>query len=344
MSGKSALPLVSVVIPARNEARFIAQCLEAVLSQDYPAELLDIVVVDDGSTDSTRAVIAALPGAARVRVLPGPGRWVGAALNVGIQAARGTIVVRVDGHAAIAPDYVRRCVAGLQREAVDNVGGRWLIYGTTPTARTIAVAMRSPFGVGGAAWRHSETPAEVDTVPFGAYRRAVLLALGGFDERLIRNQDYELNWRLRAAGGRIYYDPAIVSTYYVTRDWRGLWRQYYQYGLWKARVIRMHPRSGRARHLVAPAFVASLVAGGALAPFSRWARDLLLLAVSSYSLAMGAASVLTALRHGEEHLPRLPLAFAILHLSWGAGFWRGLFLPRLEPLPLPDRLWVETEQ
>ncbi len=339
MNNTAPSPLVSVIMPVRNEADHIAESLGAVLAQDYPADDMEILVIDDGSTDNTRQVIAELPGAARVRILaaPEPGGCVPAALNVGIRAARGEYVVRVDGHNTIAPDYVRRSVELLQTLDVDNVGGRWVIVGQTATERAIATAMTSPFGVGGATWRVGAAAGEADTVPFGAYRRAALLALGGFDERLIRNQDYELNWRLRAAGGRIYYDPAIWSVYHVKRNWRGLWRQYYQYGLWKARVLRMHPRSGRLRHYVAPAFVAALAGSGALALLGEWGRVLLALVMGSYLAAVGLASLWTASRHGWEHLPRLPLAFAILHLSWGLGFWRGLLLPRLTPLPPPDQ-------
>ena len=344
MPGESALPLVSVVIPVRNEARHIAACVAAFERQTYPQDRLEVLLVDGLSDDGTVDQVADLQATRPWLYLhPNPQRITPAAFNVGLRHAQGEVLIIVGAHSEVGPEFVAENVRALKVSGADCVGGRWKLAGRTPLEQSIAAAMTSPFGVGGARYRYSDSPGDTDTVPYACYWRAVLLALGGFDERLIRNQDYELNWRLRAAGGRIYYDPAIVSTYYVTRDWRGLWRQYYLYGLWKARVIRMHPRSGRARHLVAPAFVASLVVGGVLAPFSRWARDLLLLAVSSYSLAVGAASVLTALRHGEEHLPRLPLAFAILHLSWGVGFWRGLFLPRLEPMALPDRLGVEEK-
>lgn len=328
-------PRVTLIMPARNEAAFIARSLGAALAQDFPPERLEIIVIDDGSTDRTRAVIEALPEADRVRIIDGPGRGVAAALNRGVAAATGDIIVRVDAHNVIAPDYVYRSVDLLVSGAADNAGGRWIITGGTPTEQAIAAAFTSPFGVGGAPWRVSASREEVDTVPFGAYWREALRRLGGWDERLTRNQDYELNWRLRAAGGTIIYDPAIVSTYHVKRDLRGLWRQYHQYGLWKARVIRMHPRSWRWRHLVAPVFVASLGVCGGLSLFGRIGRVLLGGLVLAYALAVGLAAVLTAHRHGWRHLPRLPLVFAILHLAWGAGFWRGIVMPRLEPLPLP---------
>ncbi len=339
MADAAAYPLVSIIMPVRNEAGFIARTLGAVLDQDYPPDRMEILIIDDGSTDDTRAVIAGLPGAERVRILDGPGGLVPRALNMGLRTARGDIVIRVDGHAAIAPDYVRRCVERLQSGEADNVGGRWIIRGKTPIEQAIAAAMTSPFGVGGAQWRHSTLPRETDTVPFGAYWREALLRLGGFDERLVRNQDYELNWRLRAAGGRILYDPAIYSIYHVKRDWRGLWRQYYQYGMWKARVIRMHPHSWRWRHLVAPAFVGGMIGSAVLAIVLRPARWLLAAGLLSYALAALIMAALTAARRGWRHLPRLPLIFAVLHISWGLGFWRGLFMPRLEPLPVPDRLY-----
>jgi glycosyltransferase involved in cell wall biosynthesis len=339
MPAENSLPLVSIVIPVRNEARHIEACVDAFDRQTYPRDRLEVLLVDGLSEDGTGERSAALQaGRPWLKTFPNPKKITPAAFNVGIREAQGEVLIIVGAHSEVGPEFVAENVRALRESGADCVGGRWTIKGRTPLEESIAAAMSSPFGVGGARYRYSASAGDTDTVPYACYWREVLVALGGFDERLIRNQDYELNWRLRAAGGRIYYDPAIASSYYVKRDWRGLWRQYTQYGLWKIRVIRMHPRSGRLRHYVAPAFVASLLVGVLLALVSPWGRLLLGLAAGSYLLANLAVSILTAARFGWQHLPRLPLAFAILHISWGVGFWRGLLQPRLEPLPLPDRL------
>lgn len=336
---------VSVVIPARNEARHIAATVAAFDRQTYPQTALEVLIVDGMSEDGMRAQVETLQETRPwLRFLTNPQRITPAAFNVGLRAASGDVLIIVGAHSEIAPDFVAQNVRALQESDADCVGGRWRMVGRAPTETAIAVAMSSPFGVGGARYRYSDVPGDTDTVPYAAYWREVLLSLGGFDERLIRNQDYELNWRLRAAGGRIYYDPAIRSTYYVRRGWRGLWRQYYQYGYWKARVIKMHPRSGRWRHYVAPAFAASLIGGGALSLVSRLGRVLLSTVVANYVFATTIASILTASRNGWQYLLRLPLAFAILHLSWGLGFWHGTMLPRLEPLPLPEALRTGSEE
>lgn len=320
----SMWPLVSVIMPLRNEADMIRRSLGAVLAQDYPGEQLEVLVVDGMSDDDTRAIVGEMAAAdGRVRLLDNPARIVPTAMNIGIAAARGEVIVRVDGHTLIAPDYVARCVHHLRETGADNVGGAMQPAGLTPVGRAIAAATRSPFGIP-TRFHHSARPGFVDTVYMGAWPRATLVRVGGFDESLVRNQDYELNYRIRRSGGRIYFAPDIRSTYYGRQTLTALARQYFQYGAWKARVIAQHPLSTRPRHLVAPAFVAAVAVGAALAPVSRWARALLALAAGSYALANGAVSLRLAARRGRDLLPWLPVAFATVHVSWGAGFWWGV--------------------
>ena len=320
------LPLVSVVMPVRNEADFIAHSLGAVLAQDYPAGRLEILVVDDGSTDGTPEAIAALPGAARARVLRGQGGLIASALNTAVRRSRGAVIVRVDGHTVIAPDYVRRCVEQLQATGADNVGGLMRPVGLTPMGRAIAAAMSSPFGLP-ARFHYDERAQDADTVYMGAWRRDVFERVGLFNEQLAINEDYELNYRIRKAGGRVFLAPDVRSAYYGRQTLSSLWQQHFRYGAWKARMIRLHPRSIRPRHLAAPLLVLAVVvlAVGGLFDGRGWAALGVVLVL--YGLATLLASLRTAARRGWDLLPRLPPAFVTLHLAWGSGFWRGLLRP-----------------
>ena len=231
-------------MPIRNEADFIARSLGAVLEQDYPHECMEVLVADGLSTDSTREVIVRMAAdhpAVTVRILDNPGKIVPTGFNIALAAAAGEIIVRVDGHTIIDPDYVRQCVALLQNTAADNVGGRMTAVGRGTFGEAVALATSSPFGVGGARFHYSDQEEWVDTVYMGAWRREVFDKVGGFDEELVRNQDDEFNYRLRASGGKILLSPTINSRYYNRSTVRSLWRQYYQYGYWKVRVLQKHP-------------------------------------------------------------------------------------------------------
>jgi hypothetical protein len=244
-------------------------------------------------------------------------------LNAAIAQARGEIVVRVDGHCEIARNYVSRCVHHL-RAGVDAVGGPLETVGETPCARAIALAMSSTFGVGNAAFRTvSNKTMLVDSVAFPAYTREILDRLGPFDRELVRNQDDEYNYRLRKAGGRILLAADVRSRYFSRSAMRLLWRQYFQYGYWKVRVLQKHPRQMSARQFVPPAFVAALLALAALAPTFAVARWVLAGVATAYLIANLAASVHVA--NGNLRLfVRLPLIFTTLHVGYGSGFLSGL--------------------
>lgn len=322
MAEGQVLPRVTVVMPVYHEATFIERTLGAVLSQDYPADRLEALVVDGGSTDATRALVTAIASAdPRVHLLDNPGRIQARAMNVALDHAQGEIIVRVDGHTVIAPDYVRRCVDHLAATGAHNVGGPQRFEGTTPLGRAIAAAYRSPFSVP-SRFTVSDHAEYVDTVYLGAWPREVFAQVGRFDEALAVNEDYELNYRIRRAGGRIYLAPDIRSRYYGRQTFGALWRQFARYGAWKCRVLAQHPRSTRPRHLVAPAFVAALIGGALLGAASRPARALWTSIIGLYLLANGLASLRQAARDGWALLLRLPLVFATMHLAWGSGFWR----------------------
>jgi succinoglycan biosynthesis protein ExoA len=328
---------VSVILPVRNEEGFIVQALSSVLAQDYPADRVEILVADGDSSDHTRTIvddIAALrPG--RIRLIDNPGRIVPTGLNAAIEAATGEVIVRVDGHCEIAPDYIRRAVDRLSRDGVECVGGRLDTVGETHRARVIAAAMSAPFGVGGSAFRSGGAMSSLtDTVAFPAFTRAALQRAGPFDEELIRNQDDEYSYRLRRLGGRILLANDMHARYYSRATLRGLWRQCLQYGYWKVRVLQKHPWQMRARQTVPALFVASLGILLALSILtrSRAAWVLLALILVSYLTAACVASWQAARQsvHGWRDLwPWLPLTFATMHVAYGIGslvglvaFWR----------------------
>jgi succinoglycan biosynthesis protein ExoA len=313
-------PLVSVVMPVRNEAHFIVRSLGCVLAQDYPADRLEIIVADGESTDETAAIIRQLQTAhAQLRLIQNPGRIAPTGLN-----ARGSIVVRVDGHCEIAPDYVRRCVEHLQRGGVDGVGGPLETIGENRLAQAIAAAMSSTFGVGNSAFRTlKERTLLTDTIAFPAYTRAIIERAGPYDEELVRNQDDEYNYRLRKLGARLLLAADVRSRYFSRSSLRSLWRQYFQYGYWKVRVWQKHPRQMSLRQFIPPVFVLTLGLGLLLSP---WLALPLVLLSACYLIANLLASCLTARRTRWLYLPLLPIIFATLHLSYGAGFLSGLML------------------
>jgi glycosyltransferase involved in cell wall biosynthesis len=322
----SGLPRLSIILPIRNEAAFIERSLGAVLAQDYPPERLEILVVDGVSDDDTRDIVRQMQASQpNLRLLDNPQRVMPCGMNVGLRAATGDLIALVGGHTVIAPDYVRRCVETLEKTGADCVGGSIRTVATTPAAQAIALAMSSPFGVGDARFRTTHDRGMwVDTVAFGVYQRSAFDQSGLFDEELVRNQDDEFNYRLRAAGGRIWLDPAIDSTYYARASLRSLWQQYFQYGFWKVRVFQKVPGSAQARHGVPPLFALAVFGGAVVALLLPALRPVYLGGLLLYALLNLGVSAAIAARAGWRHLLRLLLAFATLHLAYGLGFWAGV--------------------
>lgn len=292
-------PFVSVIIPVRNEEKFIAQCLQSVADQDYPHDRMEVLVVNGRSEDRSREIVAEFSSRhPTIKLLDNPKHSAPAGLNLGIREARGDTIVRVDEHCLLEPAYVSQCVRCLRETGTDNVGGLMKAGGQDYVGQVIALAMNSFFGSGGSKFHYASKEHYVDTVYLGAFRRSVFDKVGFFNERLMRNQDYELNYRIRAAGRKIFLSPAISSYYYGRSTLRDLWYQYFQYGFWKLEMLQMHPRSVQPRHLAAPLFVFCLFATRLLGLVYRGFLNLFLLAVSSYSLASLLSSLLIARRRG----------------------------------------------
>jgi glycosyltransferase involved in cell wall biosynthesis len=310
-------------MPIRNEALFIARSLGAVLAQRYPSDRLEVLVVDGISADETLAIIQRLPNAGRVRILPNRRQIQAAGLNIGLQEARGDVVVRVDGHTVIAPDYVDAALAALKTSHADAVGGAMVPVGVTSMGKAIAAATTSAFGVP-AVFHHSQNSQFSDTVYLGIWPRHVLTRLGGFNESVHPNEDYELNYRIRRTGGKIYFDPAIRSIYYGRQTLSALITQYFRYGQAKVKTLGLHPASLRPRHLAAPLFIMSLIVGLPLAIVSLPIRVLWLAGLALYAALAAIAALRQATRISMRLFLRILVVFPAMHLAWGSGFWIGL--------------------
>lgn len=310
-----------MIIPARNEQRSIAACLDSVLGQDYPS--LQVVVVDGGSTDRTADLVTArMAEDPRVELLHNPRANIPSSLNLAVAHARGRWLVRVDAHSTIGPDYVTRAVARLRDGCWAGVGGRKDAVGGTPAGRAIALALGSRLGVGNSRYHYGTTVTEVDHLPFGAYPLQAIRDAGGWDERLTANEDYELDHRLRSAGGRLLFDPALVIRWRCRETIRDLFRQYHRYGRGKADVAWLHPDSLKARHVAAPAFV--VYAATSLSTGRRHpVRALALLAPYLLAVVLESVRIGRRLETPSERV-RLPAAFAAMHVGWGLGFWSGI--------------------
>lgn len=319
-------PFVSIIVPCCNEQATIRQLLEAILNQTYSREYLEVVIADGLSEDQTRREISLFRAEhpdLSLRLVDNERRTIPSGLNLAIQASRGEILVRLDAHSIPIPEYVERSVRGLEQGRGSNVGGLWEIQ---PGARgwlaeSVAAAGSHPLGVGNAMYRLRASAGAVDTVPFGAFRRGLVDEVGGFDETLLANEDYEFNARIRQSGGVVWLDPEIRSAYIARGSLSELARQYWRYGFWKFRMLRRYPRTTRWRQAVPPLFVVSLVGLTILSAFQPLARIVLLLELLFYFLALSAAGATLASRRRKPLLlPGVVLAMTTMHVCWGSGF------------------------
>lgn len=346
---RAVQPSITLIVAMRNEAGYIEACLASLLAQDWPADRVEILVMDGGSTDGSREaaerLLADRPGS---RVVDNPGIVQAAGWNLGIGLARGDYVGIVSGHAELAPDYVASVIRVVEETGATMVGGPVAAEAGGLVGEAVAIATSTPFGVGGARHHYLTARAEVDTVFMGVARREDYARLR-FDETMVRNQDDELSYRILDEGGRIVCDPAIRSTYRNRATLAGLWRQQFAYGAWKIRVFQQHPRQARVRHLVPAAFVAALAGAAALAPFSRLGRLGLAAVVASYAAAdvafsasasgtrlvsagdsgdttsgASASASASADRGRRARFVRLLVVYPTIHLAYGIGGFVGL--------------------
>ena len=317
----SSAPFVTIAMPCLNEEKYIEACLRSVISQDYPRERMEVLVADGMSMDATREIITRLAEEdARIHLVDNPDRIQSAGMNRVIRASRGDVIVRMDVHCEYAPDYVRRCVETLERTGADTVGGAQRARARTAFQRALCAALASPLGVGGARYRSAEAEGFVDTVFLGAFRRRVFETVGLWDPGAITNEDAELNQRILDSGGQIYLSRDIVVHYFPRDSFRTLARQYYKYGIGRARTLLKLGSFPTLRPVAPFAMVVGATALLAIPPLWPIAP----LAFAGYALATGAEAVRVGARAGAAAIPTVWAIFPVLHASHGIGFAAGL--------------------
>ncbi len=317
---------VAVVIPMFNERESIGRCLDSLLAQDYPQDLLEIIVVNGMSTDGSAEIVAEYAKRhPNIRLFDNPARLTPTNINVGIRNSQSDVVIILGSHTTVRPDFIRKNVQYLNEKNVPVVGGTQINIGDTYLQRVIGLAMGSPFGIASAPYRYLKRPRFVDTVVYAAYRRWLFDKVGYFDETLPISEDAEFNWRIRKAGYRIFYSPDIVSYYYPRKTLPRLAKQFFWYGVQRINVVRKHPDALKLLHVVPPLLlltgvalvVASLVRGQVVP--ALWVL------LGAYGVANLLASADLARKHGWKYFPALPLAFLTMHLAWATGAVVGLF-------------------
>jgi succinoglycan biosynthesis protein ExoA len=308
-------PGVSVVLPILNEERFLEAAITAILNQKYSGAL-EVILALGPSKDRTNEIAAKLAAAdPRVVLVANPTGRTAAGLNNAIAQARYEIICRIDGHAEISDTYIADAVSTMLQTGAVNVGGIMAAVGKNRFENAVATAMRSPLGVGGARFHVGGKAGPSDTVYLGVFKRAALQAAGGYDERFTRAQDWELNYRLRQAGGVIWFDPALVVTYRPRPNLKTLSKQYFEYGRWRHAVIRSHKGTANYRYLTPPVTVAvslfSIILGLTVSSIFYIPFALYLLGNLLGSLVIGKS-------WSEKII--LPAVLATMHFSWGLGF------------------------
>lgn len=317
-------PGVAVIMPVLNEERHLEESVAAITDQDYGGDL-QIALALGPSTDATDDVARSLQARdPRIVLVPNPSGRTPSGLNAALAATTHPIVVRVDGHALLPPDYVRTAVETLERTGADNVGGLMAAEGTTDFERAVACAMRSRLGVGAAAFHTGGEEGEALTVYLGAFRREALDRVGGYDEAYVRAQDWEMNHRIRQSGGLIWFTPGMSVTYRPRSSVKALAKQYSHYGRWRREIMRQHPETVSARYLAPPVAVTVMAAGVAAAGIAGLAGHrkawMGLVPAAVYAAAIVSGGMAISSHEPPAVRVRVPVALATMHLSWGAGF------------------------
>ncbi len=326
---------VSVIIPMRNEEKYIGKCLQSILANNFSKHDYEVLVVDGASTDRSRQIVEEMkPWFHRLELIHNPKGIVPTGMNAAIRIARGKYIVRMDAHTEYPSDYISACVSELEKGTADVVGGRLITCpgAETVTAKGIALMTQHPFGVGNSAFRINSSAREVDTVPFGAFRREVFEKVGLFRESLVRHQDFEMNARIRAAGGKILLNPSIQPTYYNVPTFRKFMRQAYLNGAWLGRAWTRYPVCFCWRHAAPLTFVCSLIVP--LIASEVWSKaSLLSVAILAIYLAgaLGSSAQISS-KHGSRYLAVMPALFLSYHVVYGLstiwGFVTFFTVPR----------------
>jgi glycosyltransferase involved in cell wall biosynthesis len=317
---------VSIIVPCYNEEGTIGLLLDAIHKQSFLLHQIEVILADGLSTDGTRDVVANFQlthPELRIKVVDNPKRIIPAAINIALEHVQGEVVIRLDAHSIPHKTYVERCVTILEHSQAANVGGVWEIEPgkTTWIGRGIARAASHPLGAGDARYRFGGEVGEVETVPFGAFRKEWLDRIGEFDENLLTNEDYEYNHRIRQAGGKIWFDPSIRCVYFARGDLTSLAKQYMRYGYWKAVMLIQNPLSLRWRQALPVLFVLGIIFLTLLSIWISPARIGLAIYIGLYCAITAAVGVVQSIRFKDPGLMLgFPLALWVMHLSWGGAF------------------------
>jgi glycosyltransferase involved in cell wall biosynthesis len=311
----STFPPVSVILPILNEERDLSNCISAILQQDYPSEI-EVILALGPSEDKTTQIAEKLSASdSRIKLVSNPTGQTAVGLNLAIKVSSNEIICRIDGHSEISNDYVKTAVEILQQKNAVNVGGLMYADSNSGLQRVVAQAMRSKLGVGPSKFHTGGSAGESDTVYLGTYKKAAVLAAGGFDERYIRAQDWELNYRLRKNGGLIWFDPRLQVTYRPRSTFKKLAKQYFQYGRWRRVISRQHINTVNFRYLAPPFAVATNTLS---IFFSIIISPLFITPLLIYFCAL----IIGSLFIGRKVVDKLimPFVLATMHFSWGIGF------------------------
>ena len=308
-------PSITVILPILNEEADLQNCISAILQQDYAGEI-EIILALGPSKDKTNQIAQNLAAAdKRIKLVNNPTGQTAKGLNLAIAESSFEIICRIDGHSEISNSYLKTAVSIMQEKGAVNVGGLMHADGQSGLQRTIAQAMRSKLGVGASKFHTGGKAGPSDTVYLGTFKKSAILAAGGFDERYIRAQDWELNHRMRAQGGLIWFDPRLVVTYRPRKSLSKLAKQYFQYGRWRRVISRQHPKTTNFRYLAPPvALVINLLS----VVFGVLVAKIFFLPVLIYMTILIIGGIIIGRNIADKLL--MPIVFATMHLSWGAGF------------------------
>jgi glycosyltransferase involved in cell wall biosynthesis len=322
-----ALPLVSIVIPLLNEIEMIERCIQSILVQDYPIDLIEIIAVDGMSRDGSRERVAEYAlRYPNVKLLDNPLQRTPIALNIGVRKAIGSVIIILGAHTRIKYDFISINIHYMKKYNYYCVGGTQVNVGDTFFQRAAGYAMGSIFGIPSAPYRFLENDGFVDTVAYAAYNKELFEQVGYFDEEHIISEDAEFNWRIRRFGHKIFYTPKIVTFYYPRKTFGRLFKQFYNYGILRVNMFKKHSYSFKLFHLAPPVFVLFLVGLALLTLCGSLFSLLFVSLVLVYFLYLSVGAVYTCRNHESyDYLLIVPLLFIVMHISWGSGFWVGLF-------------------
>lgn len=317
---------VTVLIPVLNEEKYIEKCMESVISQDFPKGSMELIIVDGMSTDATRDILERyIQQYSWIKLLDNPKKIIPCALNIGIKAAKGAYILRMDAHSEYANDYISQSVAVIKETGADDVGGSLVAKGKTSRQRAIAAAYYSPFALGGGGQQNkADYEGYVDTVFLGCYRRDVFDRIGLYDEALPRNEDDDLNYRLINSGGKIYLSPKIKTVYYPRDTFSGLAKQYYGYGFGKPSLMKKYGKPTNLKQLVPAFFVVFLICGAILSFFIPAVRKIYFSILTLYVLFDMIVSMRSDKVYDFKEKMGLFYAHIVIHVAYGLGYLKGL--------------------